>query len=414
MLYLDKRKHPPNFASKTGVSKKKLKTMITSTSTKKQLTKRKRHDVVIVASMVDKLPASQKLYWYCRMIDSDGSGKVTISANEVAIALGKDRSTISRWLQNCTRPVGRSQMFTSVIKSHGSCTLYYTSLVKLAIGLGLTKEDFGAIGRISLKELGRLSYAATEIQTDWLQKKAHYAHAKEIEEQARKDEKRPWVDRITSIFEGKSFDYAHEGKRTTKDERYYLVSSNFTFNGVPQSHIAKTLGVSTRTVQRRLSNTQRSRFGYPEVRKYQLARRQALTTENWEKLAISCGEMESANEFRRLFNWKGRVYKAEQNVYWLPVELVRKKGLRREFAIQCKANLNHAINSESSIEWSDMANGESDLSSDRSNAIALNGQVGSVGDRISTNAIDKEAIAFGPYLNSTIPTQQSDALPING
>lgn len=286
-------------------------------------------DCVVIAPVVERLPKCQVLFWYCRMLDKLGSGCVSFSINRAASDLGVSRSTICRWLKQCAEEHHGVVLFRSVLRSRGGATVYLTSIIKVAASCEL-EGGLGAIGRVMLKELHMLKYVATEMSLQWCQNIGYYAHKKRLDNLAKEGTFiRP--SNIEKPFETSCDTRPHgKSKIRIRADRYWCVSQGFSFAGVSQSYVSKRHGCSVSTTKRRTSNKVRREKGLPLVPKLQIARATDLSCENWPKLAsMSCGD--EGVQMRRLFNIGTTVFRAEQNIYYLNVDLVQMRNLRRRY-----------------------------------------------------------------------------------
>ena len=105
-------------------------------------------------------------------------------------------------------------------------------------------------------------------------------------------------------------------------------------------HFGELVGVSDRTVRKRLSDDYRDKKGLNPVIKKQAAIQQEDGPQNWSKLSrdlYDSGEEKQAKEARRTFNavdpfsGKYSAYRAECNIYCLDVEVVPKRFLRKAY-----------------------------------------------------------------------------------
>lgn len=291
-------------------------------------------DCIVSAPVVERLPKCQLLYWYCRMLDGSGSGCASFTIKGAASDLGVSRQTINRWIGQCSEEHHGVVLFRSVARSYGACTVYYRSLIKVAADCNL-EHGLGAIGRIMLKEFAYLREACTELEIDWLQSIAYYAHKKRLEKLAREENVVIQPSDIEKPFET-SCKVRPCGKSAIIGDRYLCVASNFSFTGISQSQIAEKLGCSESTIKRRTSNKIRQQKDLPTIEKLQIARATDLSTENWSKLASTVAGDEGV-ELRRLFNVGNTVFRAEQNIYYLNVDLTQKRNMRHRYARQQNA-----------------------------------------------------------------------------
>lgn len=271
-----------------------------------------------------------KIWLLARLWDSSfarwgwnlGQGKTEFNLKEAAKALGVGVSTVRRYLAKA-KAAGLLRFFKT---SSDEAVVYYSSLEKVARAAGL--EELGAIGEITLDDLkpGQLAIAATEITTQHQQRQSFWA-AKE-EKENKKLKRKPLKAEL--LFSPPCGNLA---RVIGRNKGILYVSEGFITYGASQESVARQRGVSTRTVQRHLSNlyrTQpspvrghRSELGF--CYKVQLAQRvrRGITP----KIASLAGFEEDAA--RLIHGPHNRMFYLGCNIYYPDRELVRARYRRR-------------------------------------------------------------------------------------
>jgi len=255
------------------------------------------------------------LMYYIRHLDqSEGNpnGRVDIDLRVAGEALGKSRSTISRWLKHGLR-LG---LFRAVIKrSPHIYRIYYRAITKICTRHGLS--GLGACGRVGLEALTKLKFISTELEAQALQRQSFY---KEIRQKnAAEVKKVPTPEALTTPDLGAGAILCKRGRFT------FLKNSAFAHGG-SQSTIAERQGRHKSTVQRRLSDTWREQHDLDPIPKTQLLaapRYHPKIMGEWEPKRLIKGQVLTQGPGRQL-------YRCCPNVYALNHELVPLRHRRGE------------------------------------------------------------------------------------
>lgn len=199
---------------------------------------------------------SIRLYYYLRAQDSNGAGWGEFSLDELCSFFDRSIYTIRRWMKSGTE-LG---LFRAILKLGNKYRVYYSSLVKVAVGLEIT--DLGAIAQVEVERLKDLKFAATEATALRLQNQSRH---KELSNHNHESVKSKVIDpdRVLSSELGTGAILARIGRFTFLKNNTFVV-------GVTQQHVAKTLNRHPATVQRRLSNCYRQHRGIAPITKTQL------------------------------------------------------------------------------------------------------------------------------------------------
>lgn len=239
-----------------------------------------------------------KLWYYCRAIDTEGSGNVIISVPELITLLGRSRATIYRWLKD-GKEAGAFKRYEKIGEHFEK--VYLGSKEQICEQLHAT--DWGSVTYIPLGKILQpfkkkpqdtpdLREQATAFQTQWLEKRSEIAAKKEARQN--KDRRKPYktdfsgaTDNPTSPILPPKFS---RGKLPT---------------GATQEKIAESLGVSSRTVRRHLKTTRRQQV-YHKIPKQEAEGEMFFAREKGEKAPI--------------FERKGEYFKYGCNQYDLNFE----------------------------------------------------------------------------------------------
>ena len=310
---------------------------------------------IVSSSLADSMGSLAKLYYLVRMLDQQGSGWVTLHPDYAAHVLGVQPSTIRK---NISLAKLRGYFYNVIWnRDKRSFSIRYKSDVKIAQQIGL--ENLGALVRVALYELPLLKFVATEAHAELMQNASIY-HAKQELKRLKRRGPRKYanlrVQSIEDIFRLKLMtptrQYPDKESRSAlrdkvgvpvpqenpcaeqveyRSERYLFVRQNFRLIGASQEGIGKSLGRSSRTVQRRLSNSYRKSRSLPKINKLQIAQNTGEGDRDWKAIrSFYHSEMDTQGvEYaQRRFNHKKQTYMAGCNLYYLNVELVRQKWKR--------------------------------------------------------------------------------------
>ena len=282
--------------------------------------------VVISSLLAEALPSGGELWWYCRGLDSAGSGRAVINFARAAEELGMAYGTVCRWFNACVK----FELFQVLSRKHGEAVVRLRSLAKVAIAYGVTK--LGGCGEVLLSELKHLRYHATDLQVEFSQLCAIFGatEAKGNVEEL----KRELIDPVFQRSQSRTWG-ADKSVRgiTWVGPRCLFVKPDFALSGVSQEVMGESLGRVQRTVSRRLSDAVRSRRGLVAVDRRQIARQdletsKAILNQSPAQLMMQ-GQTEAAMEVSKFFGCSGRLWKAEANIYSVPVILVGRRHWRK-------------------------------------------------------------------------------------
>ena len=266
------------------------------------------------------------LYYYARHLDANGSGWAIINLDDAAVALNRAPETLKANLYK-----GKNRGYFYAVKRSGrSFFVKYKSEVRIAWERGW---QLGAISRSPISEIHNLKFLAADSQAESLQKSTYRNAALEVSRQNDgrylPDYDAPFLIHQTSLESGGNW-VLGQGKR------YMYVAGNVAHFGGKQTTIAEQLGVSTRTVQRYLSNTYRVKRGAPAIDKFQLAVCTSVPIQGVEAIKSVAAETSDLDLFReagrffvQMVNGKKHVFIACTNLYnSYCVELSRQRWKR--------------------------------------------------------------------------------------
>ncbi|MGP1386912.1 MAG: hypothetical protein ACTS2F_25370 [Thainema sp.] len=303
--------------------------------------------MVSISSVIGNLRGGAAEYYLARHHDSKdaigskaGSGWAQFSLTKAAQHLNKTPATVRKNLYQ-----GLHNGFFWNVKIKGDNVLVrYKSEARIAFEQG--KEHLGSFGRIPLERLTHLSIAATEVQTEALQRSSVIAATRHTKQEDT-DEKRQ-VTPIDKLFAdsrqkqcqnwGAETHIIYQGPRCT------FVSRDFLPYGVSQERVAEHLEVSDRTVRSRLSRLKQEAIG-KQIQKTQLAVKTDDSPRNWKTvfnaLTIEGAHM-SAKEMIRNYNYGKAVFQLSTNVYnFDDIEMIKqgwkKKDLKKRIKEEEKA-----------------------------------------------------------------------------
>ncbi len=219
------------------------------------------------SSIADSYRAYIRLWFYCRAIDLNGCGIVTIDIDEVGEQLGVSARTIVNYLK-----AGKNIYHRITKHAPGRYALYLKSLIQIARQRGL--ETFGAVGYVSIDQLKTIKVTATQIQAIGGQKSSRYAAKLNSDKPTNKPgdckpkrKPRKYVLKPEEIFNGTGLieQKTEENRASSRlspgalvfDPQHstLFVASTFNHYGISQQYIADKLHRNRRTINRRLKNT---------------------------------------------------------------------------------------------------------------------------------------------------------------
>jgi hypothetical protein len=258
------------------------------------------------------------LMYYIRFLDQDsdshrGSGRADIDVVAAASALGKSRSTISRWIHHGYR-LGLFR-HKAIKLAPGIYRIYYRAITKICTRHGL--EGLGACGRVGLEMLTKLKFLSTELEAQKLQGQS--IHKEKTRNNVSKLKNLPTPEALTTSDLGAGAILCKRGRFT------FLKNSAFPYGG-SQTTIARRQGRHKSTVQRRLSATYRWNHDVEPIRKTQLLaapRYHSQIMSDSEPKRLVKGQVLTPGPHRQLF-------RCCPNVYVLNHELVPLRYRRSE------------------------------------------------------------------------------------
>ncbi|NEO58641.1 MAG: hypothetical protein F6K54_39695 [Okeania sp. SIO3B5] len=204
------------------------------------------------------------LWLYCRFYDRQGSGKAVIDLAECAQELQISVSTLRRWLWR------KSPLWRSCKTRKGIATIYYTSSHNLAARIE-EKFDGGVAEIEDISDIANhhLPMLATEIELQEVQRKSRYAAHQQAIERAeikylldrRKSQHRKRLNGLVPKTLAPN-DLVHLPAKNLARVLWKAgvnlgVSEGFLAYGASQGRVATCRRLSTRQVQRHLSNEYR-------------------------------------------------------------------------------------------------------------------------------------------------------------
>ncbi len=212
-----------------------------------------------------------RLWYICRAIDKQGSGRVKILVSKILTVLKISRATFYRWLKE-GKAAGAFQCYKRIDKHIQLIQL--GSKVAVCKKLGIT--DWDSTTEIPIwklfnnpelslwKSMGikpnrvKLRKLVTSLQTYWMQQRSIEA-AKEAERKKHRNKKNRRKNYVPD-FSGA------DGEPTSQlsAAQSYRFSRKHLPTGCSQKGIGKSLGVSDRTARRHLEGTERVQIFYKE------------------------------------------------------------------------------------------------------------------------------------------------------
>jgi hypothetical protein len=216
-------------------------------------------------------------------------------------------------------------------RKHGQAVVMMRSLAKVTRYFGVT--NLGGCGEVLLSELKNLRYHATDLQVQFSQFCGIFGATEgkgNVEELQRE-----LIDPIFQRSQSRTWGAVKPVKGVTwVGPRCLFVKPDFALGGISQKKIGEALDRDKRTVSRRLSDSVRERRGLITVDRRQVARQdletsKAILNQTPAQLMMQ-GQTDAAMERPKFFGCSGRLWKAEANLYSVPVVLVGRRHWRRE------------------------------------------------------------------------------------
>lgn len=288
--------------------------------------------VVISSLLAEALPSGGELWWYCRGLDRAGSGRVEFSISEAAELMGVAYGTACRWFNACVQ----SELFQVLSRKHGKAVVRLRALAKVAHAHGV--ESVEGCGEVELSQLKNLRYHATDLQVAFSQRAAIFGA---LDGKGNLDElTHQLIDPVFKRSHSCNWRGAKSSAITWIGKRCVFVKPDFALSGVSQELMGETMGRAQRTISRRLSDAVRARRGLTAVHRRQIARQdvetsKAILNQSSAQLMME-GQTELAMDRPKYFGCSGRLWKAEANLYSVPVVLISRRHWRR--ALKVAAN----------------------------------------------------------------------------
>jgi hypothetical protein len=137
-------------------------------------------------------------------------------------------------------------------QSRGWITVYYASLEKAIAIAGI--EKLGPIAAIRIDELSNIHFAATEVETQALQRASMYQQRQEEAEQIKAGGKDPRLNPSEIVKPTDLHTCELPARVLGRGDRFVYCTSEFRFYGPSQGAVGRLRGISPSTVSRHLSN----------------------------------------------------------------------------------------------------------------------------------------------------------------
>ncbi|MGL4375984.1 MAG: reverse transcriptase domain-containing protein [Microcoleaceae cyanobacterium] len=277
-----------------------------------------------------------KIWLFSRWLDQafgQGSGKVSFSLFDAGTLLNRGESTIRKYLAQASKK-GLIRSFATT--KEGQCTVFYTSLEKAVQGAGM--NELGPVASCPINRLEAVQVIATEIELAQLQKASFYA-AKQAQKEEGKEN--PYKEIIPSMICPDDLlapTCELPARVLGKTDRWIYTSEGFIPYGGSQKSVAIVRDITSRTVERHLSNNYRQspspknkyREGLAPLLKGQIAQR--VTRSRSKELLAAAKYFGEAGKF---FQMGDRVFERKCNIYAdFDFSLVRCRFRRRRLKIQ--------------------------------------------------------------------------------
>lgn len=204
-----------------------------------------------------------RLWYLCRLNDRYGRGIVDLDWGEIKKLLNCGNSTLWYWLKEGKR----AGAFRDYRKTKDGLTIWLGSKAKLSKTLNL--ESWGEVTYVSFEDIRSLDGArrvSSQLATQKMQRDSYSAVKRALNKEERKKHSIPNSDRLfaakislcsmgklgTSLPQSRVTNYLRH-----VSDRYFFVSKGFIAYGASQAAIARSLGISDRTLRRQLLGTER-------------------------------------------------------------------------------------------------------------------------------------------------------------
>ena len=204
------------------------------------------------------------LWYFCRVIDKDGAGKVEILIPEIMAFFGVSRATVYRWLLE-GKEAGAFWHYKTIDKH--TMQIYLGS--KTRVCKNLVIMDWDSTTEIELQNLFNnpeinlngesLRKIITERQAYWMQQRSIEAAKEEEKLKVRKKRNRR---KPFKPFKKKIRRAAGKPSLQLRAGQHIIFSRHHLPTGASQEGIGESLGVSDRTVRRHLEDIERVQMMY--------------------------------------------------------------------------------------------------------------------------------------------------------
>lgn len=253
---------------------------------------------------------SNKLWYYVRAIDKQGSGKAYFSIESACKFFKHSKRQIKRYLADGVR-LGFFRPTYAI--SNDVVLVYYSSAIKTALSLGL--DNFGAIASVPIKEIKNLRRTATKIALLANQR------ASEFRQKSKK-----LAGTILDPADALKPSGIASGGILFRTKRYLIVKANCQLVGGSQTTAAKKLGRSQTTVCNHLANLD-------PLNKLQIAVADRWNWHDWSRNAL---DNKPQLGLFRLDDFPFPL-KVHTSIYRFPdLELIPQKYLRRKLTLKLR------------------------------------------------------------------------------
>jgi hypothetical protein len=293
------------------------------------------------SSLIDKTPSTARLYLILRAADTTGQGYIRINKQELIQKTGLSPSTVTRHLSD-------SKFFPVVKRSRGGIIVVsYRALNKICAEYGI--DNLGACTEYKIEWLANRSQAiaySTEAEVQLGQMQAMHEQfssgkgfaygSNTVASSGTKKEHSKGYKQSTI---GQPLRRRKTGFKFIPRFRYFRIRPDQAAPGVSQKAIAKRLGRSERTIQRRLSNRFRKRVEVDPLQRRRVIRELTPQIERQVKHAL---EAEYRSSYAQVIidgrliqvgtikvsGERARPYQLLTNVYSCDHVLIPDKGVR--------------------------------------------------------------------------------------
>jgi hypothetical protein len=273
------------------------------------------------AASVKNLNANSVLLWYlARMLDKQGSGWADIDITKAIATLGVGKASLRRYAVHGQK-LG---LFRHYKRKGGIIRVYYTSLSKVCLIAKL--PNWGGTVEINESDLLRLKSIAAEVTAKVLQTSSRFL--------AKRDRKRG-VPSVKQLLNSSLCSRGVTGKKLQVGKRFISVSEDMPTFGATQAKMADLTGRSTRTINKRLSNSDRAKYDLPPIFRRQILKQTGYAI-RMSKMGISrIGKVKFFRTRDRAFESRPNVYSFDHSEQELTLTRNQRRELRRSSQIVC-------------------------------------------------------------------------------